>query len=92
MEADSISSALSAELRGSCSEDFGSSNCVQVLAKASKSRSSPENLEADEQTNWQASQIRSLSHQLIHSTKLIKSRVAYRILNSRKSSEHDDEG
>ena len=64
-----------------------------MLAEASESCSSPEDLATDEQTNGQESQIRSFSHQLIHSTKvaekLVKRRFAYEILDSGKSSEHN---
>ena len=92
-EADSNCIEQSAVSRHSCSEDFGSRSCGQVLTESSESCSSPENLTTDERTNWQISQIRSLSHQLIQSIKvtdkIIKPRVAYGIQNSGKSSERD---
>ena len=83
--ANSSRSEQSAQSRGSCNEDLGSRSCGQMLVEAS----SPENLATDERTNWQMCQIRSLSHQLIHNTKLIKPRVGYEILTSGMSSEHD---
>ena len=89
MEADSSRSDQSEESRGSCSEGLGSRSCGQSLPEASGSSSSLEDLATDERTTWQASQIRTSSHQLIHSTNLIKPRVTYGILNSAKSSEHD---
>ena len=92
VEADSNLSEQSAESRGSCSEDFGSRSCGHVLAEASESCRSSEDLATDEQTNGQESQIRSFSHQLIHSKvaeKLVKRRFAYEILDSGKSSEHN---
>ena len=89
METNPSRSEQSAESLSSCCEEFRSRCCGQVLAEASESCSSPEDLANDERTNWQASQIRSLSHQLIHSTKFIKPRVEYGTLNSGKSSEHN---
>ena len=70
MEADSSRSEQSAESRGSCSEEFGSRSCGQILAEASESGCSAEDLANDEWTNWRVSQFRSLSHHLIHSTKV----------------------
>ena len=93
MEADSSRSKQSAESHGSCRADLGSRGCGEALAKASESCIALEDLVTIERTNWKGSQIRSLSHQLIHSTtvtaNLIKPRVGYRTINSVKSSEHD---
>ena len=78
---------------GSCNDDLVSRGGGQLLTEASESCSSPEDIATDEPTNWHAIQIRSLSHQLFHCTKvtdkLIKPRVWYGTLSSGKSSEHD---
>ena len=70
MEANSSRSEQSAESRGQYSENMGSRSCGQLLVEASESCSSPEDLASSDQKNWKGSHIRSLSYQLIHSTKV----------------------
>ena len=58
-----------------------------MLAEASESCSSPEDLAADEQTNWQGSQIKNLSHKLIHITQVPEMLITTEELGSTLDSE-----
>ena len=82
MEANSSRGKKSAESRGSCSEDLGSRGRGQMLTETRESCSSPENLETNERNNGQGSQIRSLSLQLIQSTKVTQKMIKSCIRNS----------